>query len=834
MALVDPTSDIAHFIPPEDSTFPGALGRFLSPMPANVMEAYISSYTAPGDVVLDPFAHTDSLARSAANLGRRAILSDLNPLTAFVARTTLLPVTGHEIQLAVTRIAAGKQAEETLSAHLDGLYATYCPHCGAQAVASEFLWERRVNGPVAKRCLCTACAGERGREPRVGPVTAEDLDRLRAIEPRGFHYWFLTDRLARGGEEHAELAEQMLALYTPRNAYALATLLRHIEGSGLGPNMQSVLKLALLDCLCACSRLEPEHPADGSTTEIDLKPPSHYRERNVWRWFTDACRTLQRRFELRGAEASPPRLAASVERLLAPSEYSRLGNPPNTVVLDKAARALHKHVPADAVSLVLAAPPGPAHGQFLCLSYLWTGWLFGAEHVKAIEQIPCSRRPMDWGAYYRALGGALRGFGPSLREGAAVVFLVEASSHRQCEAIVLSGVAAGLELRRVLCQPKERKEAANPEKATRYQVEFRKPPRGQIRSFVAAAGRAVAVETAVRRETEQAVRDVLALRAEPTPSVWLRAGVLEHLGRTGLLFDLLAAREFDGLAVAELVARETEDALERAKRRRVVVAVVAPDKTWELARPPHDAPALGDRVEWAVYNLLSTSRATTIQNAQRVIYGLFPGHATPDAGWVEECVCAYARQRPDGTWALREEDRLATRLDQHTALVSTLVALGRRFGYRIWVGREEQKRPLAGRRLGDLLDKFERFASPATLFGGPQAADVDVIWYDEGLSLWLFEVEWTAMLHLPVIGRRLPAKGRRFLVVADERAPLIKSRLRRAPWLAHHIRLDGWHFVKYSQLLSFAAATDCTPQALGSIVGLETESVSTQGQLDLS
>ncbi len=829
-----PPAEITHYIAPEESAFPGSLARYLQPLPANVLEAYIEAYTAEGDVVLDPFARTDAVARAAARLGRKAILSDLNPLATFVAKTTLLPVTGLDLQSALSALAAVRQADTPLAAHLDALYGTTCPRCGREAVATEFIWERRFDGPVAKRCLCPSCHLGQNGEAELAPVTPADLGHLRQVQPRGFHYWFLVDRLARGGEGYREVAEQMLDLYTPRNAYALATLLRHLEGSSFGANVESVLKLALLDCLCACSKLEAIEPSPRrrSDPEIDLRPPARFRERNVWRHFLQACAAIKQQIELRAAESSPPRLAASLERMLRPSTYARLGSPANTVVLQQPARQLKRELPTGSVAMVVCEPPGPGHGTFLCLSYLWAGWLFGSERVQAIEQVPCSARPVDWSAYYRAMTVALRGLLPSLKDDARLLLLFEAEGLRQLDMLVLAGIAGGLRLERVLCQAAGHSWSA--EGVVRYQVELRKPTVDQAADGVAPGmGRPTAFEAGLRQEIEQALRDVLALRAEPTPSLWLHVAVLERLGRSGLLLELLSANHFDAAVVAETLSREINEALERGKRRRSIVQLEGRAPAWLLAGPAEGAPALVDRVEWAVYNLLSTSRATTTQNALRVIYGLFPGPCTPEAGLVEECLASYGQLRGDGTWALADRERLSRRLNDHAETIAALVALGRRFGYKVWIGREEQKRPHGGGNLGQLLTTFERFASPATLFGGAQAAEVDVIWYDEAAAVWLFEVEWTAMLSLPVVVRRLATKARRHLVLADEREPLVAAKLQRAPWLAQWIKQDGWRFIMRGRLLALAGSAEVSPADVAAIAGLKPVGDKAQVQLNL-
>ena len=182
---------------------------------------------------------------------------------------------------------------------------------------------------------------------------------------------------------------------------------------------------------------------------------------------------------------------------------------------------------------------------------------------------------------------------------------------------------------------------------------------------------------------------------------------------------------------------------------------------------------------------------------------------------------------------MAEREKPGKRLDEHSHAIAALVGIGRRLDYRIWISREEQKRPWGNGTLGRLLTTAERCASPAALFGGVQAADVDVIWYDGRGTVWLFEVEWSAMLSQAVVGRRLPIDARRHLVVVDERVPLIQSKLHRGPWLRQCLEADGWEFIKLRHLLAYAERGETDRFGLASIVGLQPPIEEAQGQLPL-
>ena len=79
---------------------------------------------------------------------------------------------------------------------------------------------------------------------------------------------------------------------------------------------------------------------------------------------------------------------------------------------------------------------------------------------------------------------------------------------------------------------------------------------------------------------------------------------------------------------------------------------------------------------------------------------------------------------------------------------------------------------------------------------GPQEAleEIDCIWYVRGRGAFLFDVEWMAALDEAVLqrGPRIETTDSlvRFLVVADERVPLVRLRLARSPVLRARLE-DG-------------------------------------------
>ena len=249
------------------------------------------------------------------------------------------------------------------------------------------------------------------------------------------------------------------------------------------------------------------------------------------------------------------------------------------------------------------------------------------------------------------------------------------------------------------------------------------------------------------------------------------------------------------------------DELGRKGNRRL--AEIEPGRWW-LADPADRAAAaapLADRVEWAVYSLLSTAGPLSEASFFERIAALFSGHDLPDEALVRACLESY-RSMASTSDRLLTGDDLLRRTQQHAETIALLADGGHRLGMNVWIGRREQTRKLGSRRLGDWLDEREHRAYLVQISRAvDDVAEVDCIWYVRGRAAFLFEVEWTAMLGEPLLRRhaRIPTDESlvRFLVVAPERTELVRHKLERSPLLREAVERDNWHVIKWNHLQAF-------------------------------
>ncbi len=271
------------------------------------------------------------------------------------------------------------------------------------------------------------------------------------------------------------------------------------------------------------------------------------------------------------------------------------------------------------------------------------------------------------------------------------------------------------------------------------------------------------------------------------------------------------------------------------------LAEVEPGRWW--LRDPRDIAGartpLSDRVEWAVYSLLSTSGGIAAESFNDRITSMFRGHDTPDDELIRACLDSYRVTIPDTAGLLQADGTLRDRYREHGELVAGAVELGHRLGLRVWISPHEQRRMYRGRPAGELLSETERRAYLPLVTPGPVEAleQTDCIWYLRGKATFLFEVEWTAMLGDPVLrrGTAIPSGDTvvRFLVVPAARTELIRLKLARSPVLRERLAEDNWHILKAEHLRTLMAAETPTLDDLGPLLGLDPPVESLGGQLPL-
>jgi hypothetical protein len=277
----------------------------------------------------------------------------------------------------------------------------------------------------------------------------------------------------------------------------------------------------------------------------------------------------------------------------------------------------------------------------------------------------------------------------------------------------------------------------------------------------------------------------------------------------------------------ERVLALVADELNRPDQRRV--EEIEPGRWWLGDRTDREAAAipLADRVEWAVYSLLSTAGPIAEAAFFERVAALFSGHDLPDETLVRSCLASY-RSPASTTSRLVTTEDLRRRTAEHTELLALLANAGHTLGFRVWLGKRDQARRIGDRTLGDFLDPHrerEPWFPTVSLVPKEDGEAVDCIWYQRGASALLFEVEWTAMLGDVLLRRhaRIPPDDRivRFLVLAPERRELARHRLEASPLLRAAMETSNWHVILWPHLRAWLERDPLEMAALEPYLGLD-------------
>jgi DNA modification methylase len=81
--------NIDYAIPPQTHTSMYLMHKYWARKPHNVVREYIEHYSSEGDIVLDPFSGSGVTAIEALKAKRKAISTDLDPMSTFITKMTI-------------------------------------------------------------------------------------------------------------------------------------------------------------------------------------------------------------------------------------------------------------------------------------------------------------------------------------------------------------------------------------------------------------------------------------------------------------------------------------------------------------------------------------------------------------------------------------------------------------------------------------------------------------------------------------------------------------------------------------------------------------------------
>lgn len=779
---------IDYAIVPRAHTPMYLIHKYWARKPHNVVSEYIHHYSRVGEIVLDPFGGSGVTAMEAMKAGRKAISIDLNPMSAFLIENTVGHVKPQEIEDEFGKI------EAKLKGQINGLYETRCSKCGKMALAICLHWEK--GNPIKVMFECDSCGARSGKEPDT--LDSRRIKEADALRPR----WHPRNKLAYDGNlfkegTHLPQYDSLDKLFTRRNLYALSLIFGEI-GKIDKSKLQSAFKFAFTSMVHLASNMTPVRPTRLFSSFWPVHRywvPPVSMESNVWMVFESAV--LGKQGLLKGKEDAASQITAWKRA----RDFSELVDGANVLVETASALEVTKMVPPDSVDYIFTDPPYGGAIQYLELSTLWAAWL-GMDLNYADEITINSQQGKDFDYYHKMLKSAFREMYEVLKPGRYLTVTFHSTEIGVWNSIIKAVVLSGFDLEKIVYQPPARPSAKGllqpyGSAVGDYYIRFRKPEKEK-----APSERDIEAET-YEREVVWAAKGIIEERGEPT--------IFQRI-LNGIMVDLKGGRN------VPVGARNIEDVLkDHVGKEFELIDVKAAGgrkagKKWWLGGRDFtnfSTPSLGDRVEKVVLRVLDKKVKASFDDVLQQVFMHFPNALTPDTQDVALMLVEYATKTPDGNWMLKPELQKSRRETIHNLMIYRLATLGRKAGYKVWVGSQEQKFRVKNRRLSEMCDDVPAFRFvPQDSVSLERIRQIDVLWLEDGRIRYEFEVENTTGISEAIIrGSNIPEQlsPKRFIIIPSEREKFLFRKLQE-PILAETIRKAEWGFIRYPDLERLARA----------------------------
>lgn len=393
-------------------------------VPPAAIKPFIEAFTAPGDLVSDPFCGSGMTGVAALDLGRDALLSDLSPAAVHIARNYTAPCDPAEFRKALARVEAEVHAtmrwlyepvgsaaewiEYTVwsdifacgqcakhvsywdAVHRGAVGAPVCPECGAALEKSNLAW-------VGEKPVQTH-AFRSGRRLSAHEPTASELSLIAEIDAASIPYW--TPSLAFGRDRemwrsaHGAMGiADAAGFYTKRNLHALAAL-RHAIIQVAQGRVREALLFAFTACVNRASKRyqwNAKRPTNVMTGTMYVSSLRY--EWNVLSLFRRKARDVLRFYEARQDHGA-------------------------TAQVFQASATDLECIPDGAVDMVFMDPPFGSNIFYADSSLLWDAWL-GTQTDQTNEIVVNRRRSRVAGGKNLELYGDL--MAEALREAARLM-----------------------------------------------------------------------------------------------------------------------------------------------------------------------------------------------------------------------------------------------------------------------------------------------------------------------------------------------------------------------------------------------------------------------------
>lgn len=765
--------------------------KYWGKKPHNIFRKYIENYTKENEIVLDAFAGSGITPLEAVQANRKAVAIDLNPVSTFMIERLAKPLNYSKF---------GKYYNEILEKFTEkekelGLFITKCEKCENIARATGIHWDD--SSPILIRYECSCTKGIQGKTP-------DDFDQKIIKKSDGLEipYWYPKDEFPKTDffkSVRKGIGNQYYKLWTNRTLYLLSFLYKEIEDVE-DEEAKDFLKFAFISMIhlatimVSARRPKTKRPDSGSWGRPAFILPKRHMEQNPVILFQ---RAVEDRQGVIKAKKSSERLLANKVKIAKDfQELSDDKKDKNLLILTVDALDLSKSIPENSIDYVLTDPPYGGLIQYFSLSSLWAIWL---KHNNPKFEIPYQdeitiEHIKDFERYHNLLTKALREIYKVLKPGHYLTLTFHNREINVWNSVIKAGAYSGFVFEKILYQPNKRASEAGVampygSAISDYYLRFKKPEKA------GASDHQKMGKEEYERIVVKAAKDIIALRGEPTEMTFILNGIYTELFSTGKFFE-----------------GSHEDIVNILKNNIGKEFVLIESKGGKLGpkwwlKNPEDMlfkqVPLSDRVEKVVIDMLRGNIKVTFDEILQKLFITFPNGLTPDTKGVIEVLKEYATTTGDGRWRYKPE--VNHRDSEHSEMIYYLSEIGKKAGYKVWIGSKEQ---------GDTFrnEKLSKYCTESNLglagFSGDELrriAMIDVLWYEGPSIKFIFEVENSTSITSAIErASHIPEEYevKRFIVIPEERQKMLERKMNE-PMFQEGYNKYKWQTIHYDALKDF-------------------------------
>ena len=765
--------------------------KYKTKKPGNIVSEYIHHYTRKGDIVLDPFCGSGVIAFEALRIGRKAVVIDINPVATFITKSLIKPANLEKYKQAYNRI------EKRVKNKIMSLYSTKCRRCGETTTIICTSRNRDSLTPeqelIDVRYYCRRC-----KKKRIDSPSPSDIQSIKTIRERisdGDISWYPKAKLWYPNGKRFKKAEKIdfiPNLFTERNLLSL-TILNEEIGKIKDEDTKDLMRFTFMTLIHLASKLCPVRKTRPFSShwgrDTSYWVPPKYMEQNVWILFERAYKGKQ------GVLKAKEETNREITYFKLAENFADFEKDANILIKTASVFDLDEIVPNGKIDYVFTDPPyGGAiqHGE---LSTMWASWL-GFEMNFDEELTINEQQGKDFEYYHSMMYAAFRKIFDAMKADAFMTVTFHNTSTRVFNSAIKAPRYAGFDLvaspiyqvgRRTsvkaLAQPFGSAEGD-------YYLNFKRPVLvKEIKELNLSAERQ-------RRIIIDAAKRIIGRRGEPTSFTDLLRGIHRELSDYGY-YPITEEEARDVVrkqSGEEFVPIEVKD--EEGKVIGSLWWFKDPSSVKYLEKIPLD-----ERVEHSVLKILKQEFKVTFGEVLQEIFRTYTNALTPNPPSIRGILGEYAKRLKNGKWSLKPT--VKAREKEHNNMIGLLAELGKKAGFKAWIGLEEQKKGYYKRKpLSTLSEaKLDVVTDPISYENIQQ---IDVVWLKNGEVPYLFEVEHTTQITSAILRASYipPNSTKRFMVIPEERETLMYRRVN-APILKDRIEEYNWVFIFYKDLETF-------------------------------